>query len=50
MAEFGASFAATVLLKYVGPPKHFRWTPYLISAYGTGLHLQGGIDWYTRCH
>lgn len=50
IAEFGASFLGTVLLKYVGPPKHFRWTPYLIPTYGTALHLRGGIQWYSRCH
>lgn len=49
LVEFGVSFGLTALLKYVGPPKHFRWTPYLVPAYGTALHLRGGIEWYSRC-
>lgn len=48
--EFGASFGLTALLKWVGPPKHFKWTPYLIPAYGTALHVRGGIQWYRRCN
>ncbi len=31
------------------PPEAFKWMPFMGAAWGTTVHLKGGIQWYNRC-
>lgn len=43
--EFGAVFAGSALLRFVGAPRHFGWTTFLPQAYGTALHARAAAQW-----
>jgi len=48
-AETGASIAGRWLLAHGDPPRWARAFSFIGPAYGTALHLKGGIEWYSRC-
>lgn len=47
--EFGFGLGLGILMHHTKPPKAFFWLPFMAPAWGTAIHINGAVRWYTQC-